>query len=78
MKKIPYAPRPVVLGNNNFWYQWCCDCDLRHVFFIRILRGETPEKDVVELYIDRDDYATDAMEEIKRLKERIKKLLGTV
>ena len=69
MKKkleIPYLQYPTTVINNGFWCQWCCDCGLRHLYFFRVIRGKTPNEDTVEMYIDRDDWATKAMKELKK------------
>ena len=61
LSDIKYAPSPTIIDNKSFWHQWCCDCNLRHTFFFNIVRGKTPKADKIEMYIDRDDWATDAM-----------------
>ncbi len=63
---VPYCDNPVVVSNNMFWHQWCCDCELRHTYLFRVVRGKTPKDDKIEMYITRDDWATDAMKKIKR------------
>ncbi len=57
---VPYIQYPTIVSHNGFWCQWCCDCGLRHIYFFRVIRGKTPKKDKIEMFIDRDDWATDA------------------
>lgn len=73
---IPYAERITTVHNNTSWFQWCCDCGLRHMYHFRIVRGETPADDRVEFTIERDDWATLARKTITRLKKKIKILKG--
>ncbi len=68
---IPYVECPTIVNHNGFWCQWCCDCGLRHTYFFRVVRGKTPKEDKVEMFIDRDDWATDTLKEIERLKKLI-------
>ena len=56
--EIPYAPYPTTVKNNGFWHQWCCDCNLRHTYFFRVIRGKKPKDDKIEMFIERDDWAT--------------------
>ena len=63
---------PIVIQNKDFMFQWCCDCGLRHVHFAEIERGEKPEYDKVNLYLVRDDAATDYRKDYERLKRKKK------
>lgn len=63
---IPYIQSPTTVNNNGFWCQWCCNCNLRHIYFFRVIRGKKPEEDKIEMYIERDDWATLAMKKIIR------------
>ena len=73
---IPYAKTITTVYTDNSWFQWCCDCGLRHIYHFRIIRGETPAKDKVEMTIERDEWATYAAKKIAKLKKQIKKLKG--
>ena len=64
---------PTVVENDSFLFLWCCDCDLKHVIFTRIERGKKPEDDKAVLYFGRDDWATTAMKELKKVAKNKKK-----
>ncbi len=66
---------PITIGNKDFMFQWCCDCGLRHVHFAEIERGEKPEDDKVNLYLVRDDYATNYKKDYERLKKKEEKTM---
>jgi len=70
---IKECEKPLILKSNEFFFIWCCDCGLRHTYFPRIIRGDTPEEDTVEFFIERDDWATDAMKKLKKLFKKNKK-----
>ena len=67
-----YEDYPIIITNKDFMFQWCCDCGLRHIHFIEIERGKKPEEDKVNLYLVRDDVATDYRKDYERLKKNIK------
>jgi len=60
MKKVdfPYAERVFSIETNDFWFQWCCDCMLRHIWHFRVERGETPDKDRIVITGIDDRIAT--------------------
>ena len=64
---------PMTIRNKDFMFQWCCDCGLRHIHFAEIERGKKPEGDKVNLYLVRDDMATDYRKDCSRLKNQLKK-----
>ena len=78
LDKIPYAKNPTTVKNNDFWYNWCCDCGLRHIYFVRVVRGKTPKQDKVEMFICRDDLATDNMKSVETLEAENKKLRAKI
>lgn len=67
---VPYVQYPTTLNNNGFWCCWCCDCGLRHIYFVKIIRGKKPKDDTVQLYIERDDWGTRAGKTIKKYKKQ--------
>ena len=65
MKKSGFSPLPkkffsgeYKFKTNDFFFQWCCDCMLRHVWVFKIIRGKKPEDDYVELQGTDDRLAT--------------------
>ncbi len=76
-KKYPFDENyPIVIQNKDFMFQWCCDCGLRHVHFAEIERGNKPEEDKVNLYLVRDDYATNYRKDYERLSKNMKAMPG--
>lgn len=71
--EIPEVEYPYIIHNNQFHYEWCCDCGLKHTIFYQFIRGATPDDDIVKAYAVRDDWATDAFKELKRLRKAEKK-----
>ena len=67
-----YEDYPITIRHKDFMFQWCCDCGLRHIHFAEIERGEKPEDDKVNLYLIRDDHATNYRKDYERLKKNIK------
>lgn len=67
---------PIVIKHRDFMFQWCCDCGLRHIHFAEIERGEKPDEDKVNLYLVRDDYATNYRKDYERLKKKEVKTIG--
>ena len=63
---------PIVIENKDFMFQWCCDCGLRHIHFAEIERGKKPKDDKVNLYLIRDDHATNYRKDYERLKKQQK------
>jgi len=51
------------LESPTLWYQWCCDCGLRHIFYYRI------EDKKIAVTMFRDSYATYLERKVKRLKK---------
>lgn len=63
---------PIVIKHKDFMFMWCCDCGLRHVHFAEIERGKKSEDDKVNLYLIRDDHATNYRKDYERLKKNVK------
>ena len=55
---IEKSPRVRYIASNDFWFQWCCKCKLRHIWHIEVTRGQQPEDDVVKLTGANDEIAT--------------------
>jgi hypothetical protein len=64
---------PMIFKDGEFWYQWCCNCYLRHIYLFKIIRGKKPKNDRVVVYLARDDWATNARRREKRHKKQIKR-----
>lgn len=71
-----YEDYPIVIGDKDFMFQWCCDCGLRHIHFVEIERGKKPEDDKIKLYLVRDDCATNYRKDYERLKKNMKSMPG--
>ena len=56
--EIAQNPRVRYVGTNDFWFQWCCKCKLRHIWHIEVIRGQQPEDDIVKLTGANDEIAT--------------------
>ena len=59
LESIPYASDPKVFKNGEWWFQWCCDCNLRHIWRFTILRGKSPKEDKIIAHFTRDQEPTD-------------------
>lgn len=56
--QMDQAPRVRYVQTNDFWFQWCCDCRLRHIWHLEVIRGEKPEDDIIKLTGANDTVAT--------------------
>lgn len=56
--KFKESPRVRYIETNDFWCQWCCDCKLRHIWHLEVIRGKTPQDDVIKLTGANDEIAT--------------------
>ncbi|GAG48342.1 unnamed protein product [marine sediment metagenome] len=63
-----------VINNNDFWFPWCCDCGLRHVYFFTVERGKTPKEDKISFRICRDDAATKYRKKVEKLLKEVDEL----
>ena len=66
---LPDFENPEIFYNGGFWFNWCCDCGLRHIYLLKIIRGGRPDQDRVEIYCERDDWATEAKKTLDRKKK---------
>jgi hypothetical protein len=57
--KFDFLDFPITLKDDDFLFQWCCDCGLRHFWHFIVVRGNKPEKDEIYINCVRDDVATD-------------------
>jgi hypothetical protein len=56
--RIEQSLRVRYVQTNDFWFQWCCGCRLRHIWHLEVIRGETPEEDIIKLTGADDQIAT--------------------
>jgi hypothetical protein len=57
--KIGKNPRVRYVETNDFWFQWCCKCKLRHIWHLEVARGKTPKDDVIKISGVNDEVATE-------------------
>jgi len=66
---VPEMDDETKIPENRFYYNWCCDCGLRHVYYFRI-EHDKDGKHVIVLAGDRDDMATDLRKAYIRRRKR--------
>jgi len=64
--------KKLYIENEGWWFQWCCDCHLRHIFHFQIIRGKKPKDDYVIIRCERDDMATKLRKYYLRTKKKRK------
>lgn len=64
MKKIYFPPMPEVfyLQDGGFLSQWCCKCQNRHIWHVRVHRGKNKDEDFVEIRGFQDEKANELRE----------------
>lgn len=65
--EIPDADDLQKFKNGDWWFQWCCDCGLRHLWHFEIVRGKSPKSDEVHVRGCADEWATKARKRITKL-----------
>lgn len=61
-----YDGEVVRLSTGGVRFLWCCNCGLRHIEYLRVIRAHKVEDDVIEITTWYDDLAT----ELRRHYER--------
>jgi len=53
------------IKNGQWLFQWCCDCNLRHIWNFEIIRGKEPKDDYITARSTRDSFATQMRRKLK-------------
>ena len=64
------CPPVFTVQTNGFMAQWCCGCDLRHMWHFRVVRNRRPKDDEIEISLLCDDTATKLLRSYKRRKKK--------
>lgn len=54
-----------VMTQDELYYEWCCDCGLRHIHIYRIVKNRKGKLEI-QRRLWRDDFATNLLREYEK------------
>lgn len=56
--KFNQLAQEIYIANPGMIGQWCCKCKTRHIWILRIVRGDKKQEDFIEAIIFPDEIGT--------------------